>query len=82
MCGPWDVEVTESGVTVTGPYDPHKDSASGNTVEYTLTNIRVYDLPSAGGPGTYLFTISGVAMLFTALLLWIKPNRKEAWTEE
>ena len=59
-----------------------KDEGEGNVYAYTITNTELYELPSSGGPGTYLFTIGGAAILFTALLLWIKPYvRKEEWTE-
>jgi len=84
--GPWIVTVSEGAITMKmeGATDNETPTSSevGGTYEYQIDNTQAYDLPSAGGPGTYLFTISGVAMLFTALLLWIKPNRKEAWTEE
>ena len=36
-----------------------------------------YKLPSSGSCGTYLFTISGVAILATALLLVMDDKRKE-----
>ena len=38
----------------------------------TIKNAKLYSLPESGGPGTYGFTISGVAILATALLLFIK----------
>jgi hypothetical protein len=40
---------------------------------------RIYDLPSAGGPGTYQFTIIGVAILTTALLLLSGDKRIIMW---
>ena len=43
----------------------------------TIKNAKLYSLPSAGGPGIYGFTISGVAILATALLLFIKNKRRE-----
>ena len=46
-------------------------------VERTITNNEIYQLPSAGGPGIYGFTISGVAILATALLLFINNKRRE-----
>ena len=43
----------------------------------TIKNTKLYSLPSAGGPGIYGFTISGIAILATALLLFINNKRRE-----
>ena len=43
----------------------------------TVQNAKLYSLPNSGGPGTYGFTISGVAILATALLLFINNKRRE-----
>ena len=43
----------------------------------TIKNAKLYSLPSAGGPGIYGFTISGVAILATVLLLFINNKRRE-----
>ena len=51
-------------------------SSDGSNV-LTIKNNKIYNLPSAGGPGIYGFTISGVAILATALLLFIKNKRRE-----
>ncbi|MDO4523195.1 MAG: LPXTG cell wall anchor domain-containing protein, partial [Eubacteriales bacterium] len=64
---------------------------SGNTNMWTITktsdpdpvyeikfkNTKLYALPESGSSGTYLFTISGVAVLMTALLLFIRSKKKE-----
>ena len=47
----------------------------------TIKNTKLYSLPSAGGPGIYGFTISGVAILATALLLFINNKRREEEAE-
>lgn len=76
---PWKITVGNGGtVTVTDS----KDESVGSIVEgkitiYKITNTKVYSLPSAGGPGIYGFTISGVAILATALLLFINNKRRE-----
>lgn len=61
--------------------DPAQDSNmwSLNTENKVLTikNTKLYSLPESGGPGTYGFTISGVAILATALLLFINNKRRE-----
>ena len=41
----------------------------------SVRNIPNYNLPSAGGSGTYLYTIFGVAMFSTAALLLAKDRR-------
>ena len=51
-------------------------SSDGSNV-LTIKNNKIYNLPSAGGPGIYGFTISGVAILATALLLFINSKRRE-----
>lgn len=74
---PWNITVANDR-TITVKYDG-KDVASkpdNNKTIYQITNTKVYSLPESGGPGTYGFTISGVAILATALLLFIN-NKKE-----
>lgn len=43
----------------------------------TIKNAKLYSLPESGGPGIYGFTISGVAILATALLLFINNKRRD-----
>lgn len=43
----------------------------------TIKNTEIYSLPSSGGSGIYGFTISGVAFITAALLLFINNKRKE-----
>ena len=43
----------------------------------TIKNNKLYSLPSSGGSGIYGFTISGVAFITAALLLFINNKRKE-----
>lgn len=77
---PWNITVAnDRSVTITVKYDG-KDVASkpdNNKTIYQITNTKVYSLPESGGPGTYGFTISGVAILATALLLFINNKRRE-----
>ena len=51
-------------------------------VTQQINNTQIYELPSAGGPGIYGFTISGVAILATALLLFINNKRREEEAEK
>ena len=74
----WKIAVALDG-TVTVTYDGKPvNQAEGN---YLIENSEVYTLPSAGGPGIYGFTISGVAILATALLLFINNKRREEEAE-
>jgi hypothetical protein len=50
-----------------------------DTHQIRVENHPSYTLPSAGGPGTYLFTIIGVAMGATAVLLLLGDRRKALW---
>ena len=76
---PWKITVATDGtVTVT------KNNGivitpitSGDKKVYQIENAKVYSLPESGGPGTYGFTISGVAILATVLLLFINNKRRE-----
>ena len=75
---PWNITVANDR-TITVKYDD-KDvtpKPDNNKIIYQITNTKVYSLPQSGGPGTYGFTISGVAILATALLLFINNKRRE-----
>ena len=66
--------VDDSGTTIDNPSMWNLDK---NKKILTIKNTEIYELPSSGGPGTYGFTISGVAILATALLLFINNKRRE-----
>lgn len=73
---PWKIIVgSDRNITVTHGDDTV--SPKGNEKIYQLTNAKLYSLPNSGGPGTYGFTISGVAILATVLLLFINNKRRE-----
>lgn len=73
---PWKIIVgSDRNITVTHGDDTV--SPNGDEKIYQLTNAKLYSLPESGGPGTYGFTISGVAILATALLLFINNKRRE-----
>lgn len=76
---PWRIKVDSEGtVTVTKTNStPINLTEYDNKKVYQLKNAKVYSLPESGGPGTYGFTISGVAILATALLLFINNKRRE-----
>ena len=73
---PWKIIVgSDRNIKVTHGDDTV--SPKGNEKIYQLTNAKLYSLPNSGGPGTYGFTISGVAILATVLLLFINNKRRE-----
>ena len=75
---PWKIEVAKNRtITVTYNGNLVKTRVDGEKTIYQLTNAKVYSLPQAGGPGIYGFTISGVAFITAALLLFINNKRKE-----
>lgn len=78
---PWRITVGGGGTVTVMDGNGHAvdvDNVSENgTTIYQITNTKVYSLPESGGPGTYGFTISGVAILATALLLFINNKRRE-----
>ena len=76
-------KVEDGKVTLTDENGTNKEATQtmwtldeGNLV-LTIKNTELYSLPSSGGPGTYMFTISGVAFITAALLLFINNKRKE-----
>lgn len=76
---PWKITVGSGG---TVNVMDNEEATVGHITEnemiiYQITNTKVYSLPESGGPGTYGFTISGVAILATALLLFINNKRRE-----
>lgn len=75
---PWKITVAADGtVTVTKNNETVTPIPSGGKNVYQIENAKVYSLPESGGPGTYGFTISGVAILATAFLLFINNKRRE-----
>lgn len=76
---PWKITVGSGG---TVKVMDNEGETVGNITKnemtiYQITNTKLYSLPESGGPGTYGFTISGVAILATALLLFINNKRRE-----
>ncbi len=76
---PWKITVGSGG---TVKVMDNEGETVGNITKnemtiYQITNTKLYSLPESGGLGTYGFTISGVAILATALLLFINNKRRE-----
>ena len=74
---PWKITVEEDGIVTVNKNDGSTGVESDNNNKYLIENTKLYSLPNSGGPGTYGFTISGVAILATALLLFINNKRRE-----
>lgn len=74
---PWKITVAEGGTVTVKKNDGITEVGSNNNNKYLIENTKLYSLPNSGGPGTYGFTISGVAILATALLLFINNKRRE-----
>ena len=73
---PWKITVEENGKVTVKKNDGITEVESSKN-KYLIENTKLYSLPNSGGPGTYGFTISGVAILATALLLFINNKRRE-----
>lgn len=76
-------KVEDGKVTLTNENGTNKEATQtmwtldeGDLV-LTIKNTELYSLPSSGGPGIYGLTISGVAFITAALLLFINNKRKE-----
>ena len=72
----WELTFVDGILTGTTDTDELISWDQGN-MTITVKNKILYSLPSSGGPGTYMFTISGVAFITAALLLFINNKRKE-----
>ena len=74
---PWKIVIKNNGEVTVTKNDGKKVIVKNSDERYMIENAKVYSLPESGGPGTYGFTISGVAILATALLLFINNKRRE-----
>ena len=74
---PWKIVIKNNGEVTVTKNDGKTEIVKNPDKRYMIENAKVYSLPESGGPGTYGFTISGVAILATALLLFINNKRRE-----
>lgn len=74
---PWKIVIDNNGGVTVTKNDGKTVIVKNSDERYMIENAKVYSLPESGGPGTYGFTISGVAILATALLLFINNKRRE-----
>lgn len=80
----WTIAITDTTVTITGangnPLTPTQlgNPTTGKTYDaYTYENTPVYDLPSTGGTGIYLYMIGGMLLMFAAVWILYKSKCKE-----
>ena len=73
---PWTLTFV-NGILTSAKGNETENFEWDNETTLTIKNKVLYSLPESGGPGTYGFTISGVAILATALLLFINNKRRE-----
>lgn len=77
----WEIEITKTGALKSieaqdgSNIQITTDTATGK-VSYLYTNKAVYDLPSAGGPGIFLYMIGGTLLLMAGSLM-IYINRRK-----
>ena len=50
---------------------------SGNRIQLIIKNEAIYNLPSAGGPGIYLYMLGGALLLMTGALMVYNERKKE-----
>lgn len=53
------------------------DQNANSIIRYAYVNIPLYELPSSGGPGIFLYTIGGVLLLMAGSLILYKMKREE-----
>ncbi len=72
---PWTVEF-DNGLLVSLNGEPQQGSAD-NGVVITLENEMLYELPSTGGPGVYLYMLGGTLLMMAGTLLVYKKRKEE-----
>ena len=76
----WTVEISASGALVSiknGEETLPPVTGEDGKVTYSFTNELLYDLPSAGGPGIYLYMLGGTMLMMAGALLVYKKRKEE-----
>ena len=78
----WTITVSQSGglYSIVSSKDGElagKLDQTNETVYFVYYNDVLYDLPSAGGPGIYLYMLGGVALMIAGTLLVYKKRKEE-----
>ena len=81
----WEITIKHMEASVIYPLDENgkkgtplnSTPADDGTYEFIITNTALYDLPSAGGPGIYWYTLSGTLLMAGAALIVYRQKRKQ-----
>ncbi|MDY4668891.1 MAG: SpaA isopeptide-forming pilin-related protein [Oliverpabstia sp.] len=73
----WTIKLGENGILLGVDGNTVKEDSDNTKVTYYFENTPVYDLPSTGGPGIFVYTIGGTLLLMAAALLIYKMKREE-----
>ena len=69
--------INENGNALTTTPEMWNLSTENNTFTLTIKNDVVYDLPSTGGTGIYLYMIGGILLMFAAAWILYKNKCRE-----
>ena len=69
----WTITIQSGNVTISG----ERSTKIGNVLTFYYKNTPLYELPSAGGPGIYWYTIGGMLLMIAGTLVLYKNKRRE-----
>ncbi|GLG90073.1 fibro-slime domain-containing protein [Sellimonas catena] len=69
----WTITIQSGNVTISG----ETPTKIGNVLTFYYKNTPLYELPSAGGPGIYWYTIGGMLLMIAGTLVLYKNKRRE-----
>lgn len=69
----WTITIQSGNVTISG----ETPTKIGNVLTFYYKNTPFYELPSAGGPGIYWYTIGGMLLMIAGTLVLYKNKRRE-----
>ena len=73
----WSIEIDTYGKpTIKNMQDDSVVTTENNTFIYKYYNYKLYELPSAGGPGIHWYTLSGTLLMAGAALIVYRQKRK------
>ena len=75
----WTVEITQSGNLKSIMKDGKEieGQTENGVIYYVYENTIVYDLPSAGGSGIYMYMVGGVLLMSAGVLMIYRNKRRE-----
>lgn len=69
----WTISIQSGNVTISG----ETSTIINNVLTFYYKNTPLYELPSAGGPGIYWYTIGGMLLMIAGTLILYKNKRRE-----